>query len=105
MVSEHGHPPFRTSVLLLLLSIFPSECKAQEWPFYGGDAGGSKYSALKQINKQNVTQLKVAWTYHTGEISDGSTIAVRTAFECTPLVVDGVLYLDDSVRARRGAGG
>src|SRR4029453_18436046 len=53
----------------------------------------SKYSPLKQINKQNVIQLKVAWTYHTGENSDGSTFPVRTAFECTPLVVDGVLYL------------
>jgi len=79
--------------ILLLLSICPSECQTQEWPFYGGDAGGSKYSALKQINKQNVTVLKVAWTYHTGEISDGSTLSVRTAFECTPLVVDGILYL------------
>src|SRR5512134_981543 len=80
-------------LLLLLLSIGPSECQTHEWPFYGGDAGGSKYSALKQINRQNVTQLKVAWTYHTGEISDGSTLSVRTAFECTPLVVDGILYL------------
>ena len=84
-----------TLPILLLLVLFTSgsECQTQEWPFYGGDAGGSKYSPLKQINKQNVTQLKVAWTYHTGEISDGSTMAVRTAFECTPLVVDGVLYL------------
>ena len=52
--------------LLLLFSICPSGCQAQEWRYYGGDAGGSKYSTLKQINKQNVTQLKVAWTYHTG---------------------------------------
>ncbi len=80
-------------ILLLLLSVRPSMCQAQEWPHYGGDAGGSKYSTLKQINQQNVTQLKVAWTYHTGEISDGSTLPVRTAFECTPLVVDGILYL------------
>jgi quinoprotein glucose dehydrogenase len=81
------------SILLLLLSISPSEYQTQEWPFYGGDAGGSKYSPLKQINRQNVTQLKVAWTYHTCEISDGSTLPVRTAFECTPLVVEGILYL------------
>ncbi|MCI0354293.1 MAG: hypothetical protein L0099_04520, partial [Acidobacteria bacterium] len=80
-------------ILLLLVSVRPSESQAQEWPHYGGDAGGSKYSTLKQINQQNVTQLKVAWTYHTGEISDGSTLPVRTAFECTPLVVDGILYL------------
>ena len=66
---------------------------AQEWPHYGNDIGGSKYSPLKQINKQNVTRLKPAWTYHTGDISDGTTYSVRSAFECTPLVVDGVMYV------------
>lgn len=84
---------FRLMPLILTLCIPTSNFQAQEWPFYGGDAGGSKYSPLRQIHKQNVTHLKVAWTYHTGEISDGSTLAVRTAFECTPLVVDGILYL------------
>src|SRR5690349_10009636 len=81
------------SIGLLLLSIGLAEYQTQEWPFYGGDAAGSKYSSLQQINRQNVKQLKVVWTYHTGEISDGSTLPVRTAFECTPLVVEGILYL------------
>jgi len=36
--------------------------------------------------------LKVAWTYHTGDVSDGSKYPVRSAFEATPLVVDGVMY-------------
>src|SRR5687768_8302521 len=66
---------------------------AQEWPHYGNDPGGSKYSQLKQINKRNVSNLKVAWTYHTGDVSDGSEHPSRSAFECTPLVIDGVLYL------------
>jgi glucose dehydrogenase len=67
--------------------------QAQEWPAYGGDPGNTKYSALKQINRANVTQLKVAWTYHTGDISDGTKYPVRSAFEATPLVVDGVMYV------------
>src|SRR5260370_35264695 len=66
---------------------------AQDWQFYAGDPGGSKYSRLKQINRDNVTRLKVAWTYHTGDISDGSEYPPRSAFEATPLVIDGVLYI------------
>jgi quinoprotein glucose dehydrogenase len=68
------------------------DASAQEWPVYGG-AGNTKYSSLKQINRGNVTQLKVAWTYHTGDISDGTTYPVRSAFEATPLVIDGVMYV------------
>src|SRR3989442_10365135 len=67
----------------------------QEWPFYGGDAGGTRYSSLKQINHRNVARLKQVWTYHTGEVTRGdlSTERHRIApFESTPLVVDGVLY-------------
>lgn len=65
---------------------------AQEWRHYGGDAGGMKYSPLKQITPANVAKLKVAWEFHTGDVSDGKTLPVRSAFETTPLAVDGVLY-------------
>lgn len=43
-----------------------------EWPVYGGDAGGSRYSPLAQIDKGNIARLAVAWEYHTGDVSDGS---------------------------------
>jgi len=66
---------------------------AQDWPVYGGDAGGTRYSTLKQITRANVSQLKPAWTYHSGDISDGSEFPVRSAFEATPLLIDGVLYV------------
>jgi quinoprotein glucose dehydrogenase len=69
-----------------------ASCAAQEWPAYGGDPGNTRYSTLKQVNRSNVTQLKVAWVYHTGDSSDGSKYPVRSAFEATPLVVDGVMY-------------
>src|SRR6478609_11275628 len=42
-----------------------------EWPYYGGDAGGKRYSELKQINTGNVASLQRAWTYHTGELELG----------------------------------
>jgi glucose dehydrogenase len=80
------------AIPILLLSI-SALLPAQEWPAYAGDSGGSKYSRLKQINRDNVTRLKVAWTFHTGDMSDGSEYPPRSAFEGTPLVVDGVMYL------------
>ncbi len=66
---------------------------AQEWPHYGGDAGGTRYSPLKQIHRGNVAKLQVAWTYDTGDLSDATQYPSRSAFEATPLVVDGVMYI------------
>jgi quinoprotein glucose dehydrogenase len=37
--------------------------------------------------------LRRAWTFHTGEISDGKTYPTKSAFECTPIVLDGVMYI------------
>jgi len=76
----------------LLLSL-PLLASAQDWPVYGGDAGGTRHSALKQINRSNVAMLKPAWTYRTGDISDGNEFPVKSAFEATPLLIDGVLYV------------
>ena len=56
----------------------------EDWPAYGRDPGGSRYSPLDQINTKNVTLLQRAWTYHTGERG--------RAFEVTPIVVEGILY-------------
>jgi quinoprotein glucose dehydrogenase len=63
------------------------------WPFYGGDAGGTRYSLLTQINRGNVAELRIAWEYHTGDVSDGSGDRRKSAFEATPIVVDGTMYL------------
>jgi membrane-bound PQQ-dependent dehydrogenase (glucose/quinate/shikimate family) len=83
------------SAAVFLLFLAPSAVSAQEWRFYGGDAGGARFSSLQQINRQNVGALKRAWTYHTGEVIRGNeTDRHQVApFETTPLVVDGVLYL------------
>ena len=62
------------------------------WPYYGSDAGGSRYSKLSQINKSNVTSLRIAWEYHTGDVSDGSANRRRSAFETTPIVANGTMY-------------
>jgi quinoprotein glucose dehydrogenase len=64
-----------------------------EWPFYGHDAGGARFSPLTQITRENVSTLTVAWTFHTGDMADGKNGDPRSGFEATPLVVDGTLYL------------
>jgi quinoprotein glucose dehydrogenase len=63
------------------------------WPYYGHDAGGTRFSPLSQINRENVATLKVAWTFHVGDISDGSGHQKRSGLETTPILVDGTLYL------------
>jgi quinoprotein glucose dehydrogenase len=64
-----------------------------DWPRYGRDQEGTRYSPLDQINRGNVAYLRKAWEYHTGDFSDGSDGRPETTFQATPILVDGVLYL------------
>ena len=58
----------RCSLSFLALSrILLCAQDASEWPKYGRDPGGTKYSPLDQINTKNVSTLVRAWSYHTGE--------------------------------------
>ncbi|MGB2663823.1 MAG: pyrroloquinoline quinone-dependent dehydrogenase [Candidatus Acidiferrum sp.] len=61
------------------------------WRYYGGDAGGMRYSRLTQFNPENVSRLKIAWVFHTGDVSDGKHGKQRSGFEATPILVDGLL--------------
>jgi quinoprotein glucose dehydrogenase len=63
-----------------------------DWPYYGHDAGGMRFSPLTQINRENVAKLKVAWIFHTGDVSEASRDRKRSGFESTPILVDGTLY-------------
>jgi glucose dehydrogenase len=65
----------------------------QEWPSAGGDPGGTRNSSLSEINRLNVHLLRTAWIFHTGDVSDGTRWPTRSAFEATPLVVDGTMYV------------
>jgi quinoprotein glucose dehydrogenase len=76
-----------TAGLFVTLFCLPIAAQNTDWPNYGNDKAGARYSPLDQINRDNVTKLQVAWTYHTGDAAEGSTI------ECTPLVIDGVAYV------------
>ena len=71
----------------------PADRTIAEWPAYGGDAGGTRFSPLAQIDRGNVARLKVAWEYRVGDVSDGTDGRPATAFQNTPIVVDGAMYL------------
>src|ERR1700722_8915347 len=55
----------------------------RDWAVNGGEAGNTHYSPLGQINRENVGQLKVAWSYDTGETG---------GLQTSPIIVGGVLY-------------
>ena len=63
----------------------------KDWSHYGNTEGGSRFAALDQINRGNVNQLKVAWTYHTGDvaISDGN----GAEDQLTPLQVGNKVFI------------
>lgn len=79
-----------------------SSAPVQEWPTYGNDPGSSRYSPLTEITKENVRYLKLAWTYHTGDVSNatgtwhGQKVWAKSTLEATPLVVDDTLYVASS---------
>jgi len=78
-------------VLLLLLcgpKLARTQLAMKDWPHYHGDRTASHYSALDQINKDNVAQLKLAWVYN----SSNAPVEEGSEMQCNPLVVDGRLY-------------
>lgn len=82
-------------VFLLVIAgpAFAQSPAISDWGHYGGDALGQRYSPLDQVNRGNVTKLEVAWTYRTGELGQGFKRAEKLAFEATPVLAFGRLYL------------
>ncbi|MGO9255959.1 MAG: pyrroloquinoline quinone-dependent dehydrogenase [Bryobacteraceae bacterium] len=78
---------------LVCLAAAVSPAADNGWSVYGGDAGGTRYSVLKQVTRENVAKLRPAWTYHTGALQPETSLNEKAAFEATPILVDGTLYL------------
>jgi quinoprotein glucose dehydrogenase len=84
----------RGLVTVLLLGIAPAlQGQEVDWSANGRDAQGTRYSPASDITRTNVGRLAVAWTYRTGETDPRFKTKKATAFEATPLVVDGTMYL------------
>lgn len=74
------------------------------WSSYGADPGGSRFSGLTQVNRDNVRRLEVAWTIRTGDATHdqgdegpkegcGRCHTGASKFETTPIFAEGRLYL------------
>jgi len=74
------------------LSFVPAK-PAIEWPFYGADQAGTKYSVASDINRANVDRLAVAWSWKPDEKPLPEFGTAPGSFENTPLMIDNVLYL------------
>jgi quinoprotein glucose dehydrogenase len=74
--------PLWLTVFLLFLTPFAA-AQNRDWSVYGGAPEGTHYSPLTQINKSNVKQLQIAWTYDTQEPG---------GLQTSPLEVNGILY-------------
>jgi quinoprotein glucose dehydrogenase len=85
------------AIILLSAAVATSDSTrtgAGDWPVYGADSGGSKYSPLKTIDRTNVATLAIAWTFSTGEPLEHLPHSGKPpSFEATPIVIDGVMYI------------
>ncbi len=59
-----------------------------DWAWYLGGPGTNHYSPLAQINVENVSKLRIAWRYYSGD-RDSSN---RSQIQCNPLIIDGILF-------------
>jgi glucose dehydrogenase len=67
--------------------------REQDWPFYGGDQGGMKYSSLTDISASTVSRLGIAWEWSPREKALSQFGTRPGNFQVTPLMIDNVLYL------------
>ncbi|MXW35506.1 MAG: hypothetical protein F4Z60_08200, partial [Chloroflexi bacterium] len=79
--------PVVVAVLLATSVSAPAQQGAQdgEWRYYGADSGSTKYSALDQIDRDNVADLQIAWRWRT----DNFGPRVDFNYQATPLMVGG----------------
>ena len=74
-------------------AVAPAAGQMVEWRQVGADQGASKYSSVDDINRSNVSELEIAWTWEPNELPNREFNTRPGSFEATPLMIDGVLYL------------
>lgn len=86
-VTSRPAPRYRNVTAIsiaILVSALPLFAQDGSWTHYGGDAGGMRYSPLKQITPSSVNRLKVAWTYHTGALGPPASRMTRLRLRPPP---------------------
>ncbi len=75
-------------IIILLLVVACRSKVDREWHHYLGDSESSHFSAISQINKENVSQLQEVWRYSTADKDPEN----RSQIQCNPLIINGILY-------------
>ncbi|MEP7258307.1 MAG: PQQ-binding-like beta-propeller repeat protein [Flavitalea sp.] len=75
-------------VSFLLVSCHYND-NGRTWSAYKADAESSSYSPLEEINKDNVQQLTLAWTFNPNDAAEGARFS---GSQCNPIIIDGVMY-------------
>ncbi len=101
-----------SALLLSLTCSLPAAAQRVDWPTTSGDPGAMRYSPLVDINRDNVSRLKVAWRWNTGEkgipASAGQMAARPGSFQASPIVIGDTMYVSTgyaAVAALRAATG
>src|ERR1700722_5067974 len=88
---------FRTllaaAVGLTVAAATPAKAADLDWPNYGRDLGGGRYAEITAIHRRNVDRLQIAWTHSTGHLQEAEAAHLKFAFEATPILAEGRLYL------------
>src|SRR5262245_57500193 len=105
MPVQHVHSLLRVSLTLGLVALAAAVISSQdrnartEWRYYGGDKGYTRYSALDQINRDNVKNLRIAWrrpAVNEKLMQAFTDLRPNAYLRATPIMIDGVLYTQDS---------
>lgn len=88
---------YRIALLCTIGAALAASAEEAGWSHYGGDEGGSRYSAAKQISPENVDNLIPAWSFSTGDMAkrDRKTMR-RTSMQVTPILVGDKLLMCSS---------
>src|SRR5579872_6426179 len=81
------------AVAALSLMAIAASAAGTDWPVSGHDAGGQRYSPLTQINKSNVANLQIAWTYH---LTPAGYTGRPRLVESVPVVIGNSMYISSS---------
>jgi quinoprotein glucose dehydrogenase len=82
-----------TTTLLVAIAVTALQAQEVGWIANGRDVEGTRYLPASEITRENVSRLEVAWTYRTSEMEARFATTKPSAFEASPLVVEGTMYV------------
>ncbi|HEY9343586.1 MAG TPA: hypothetical protein VIQ23_18560 [Hanamia sp.] len=92
LILNYKGPKIKGWIWIFLFTFFLG-CHTNEfgtWSVYKGDATSASYSSLAQINRENVKELKLAWTFYPNDTIKGARFERS---ECNPIIIDTIMYI------------